>query len=1004
MCGIFGIVGDRRETERVELEPILAALRHRGPDGNGTWRSAGEPAAALAQTRLAVIDLSASASQPMSTEDGRWTIVYNGEVFNHPEIRTRLEDEGIAFRSDSDTEVVLRAFVRWGADALTRFRGMFAFAIWDGARRELFLARDRFGIKPLYWARRGSAFAFASEVRALVAAGMAPRRLSAEGLAGYLAFGSVAEPWTIVEGIRAFPPGSFGRTSGGDPSVSQYWRVPEVAADGPAPSAAEIRRVAADAVEMRLLSDVPLGIFLSGGMDSASIAALASRASREAVRAFTLGFDRPEEGEVEDAAAVAARFGCRHEVVRMDGARAAREVPEALDALDQPSADGINTYFVARAARASGLTVALSGLGGDEIFAGYPRFRSFARWRLAGRVLGALRADRWHRDRPAGDRSDRFEKVRALAAGRGDAGAAYAASRCVFTDGQRRGLQSDGAPRPAAGFVGPSEGADAVDVYTRFEIAGYLRNTLLRDADSMGMASSLEIRVPLLDHVLAETLLRIPGARKIDGRRQKPLLADAVPEIEALARHPKRGFVLPMDSWLQGPLSDWTADLLRSPEFDPLVPGAGDTLWRAFLGRPGRTGWSRVWCLAALRAWCRAHRMEPPASDAVPARRPAGRRALVLLSGAYGAHGGIERYNRSLLRAFGETLGAEGGRVEALILNDPPASVPEDGGVRRRGFGGSKVRFAAASAGAALRRRPDVVLVGHLNFAPLGGLLRVLRPGAARWIQLYGIESWKRAEFAGRPFVRSADRFLSISRFTAEAFAAANSADAARITVIPCPLDSEWAASGADRSCRSADPVMLAVSRLWRSEPYKGIDRVLRVLPEIAARIPDVRFVVVGDGDGRPGLVRLAETLGIAGRVEFRGHVPRPELERAYAESSLFVLPSSGEGFGIVYLEAGFFGLPAVASASGAAREVVSDGATGRLVGDGDAELRDAILDLLTRPEERVRMGRAARERVANVFGYERFREGIARLLASPSTRSVLGSERRASPESEWTA
>jgi asparagine synthase (glutamine-hydrolysing) len=671
MCGIFGFAGDPDRARAIDLEAALRALRHRGPDGSGIFRDFGNAqmrdlgpdnfrnsaisqssnvSCVFAHTRLAILDLSPAGAQPMTSADGRFTIVHNGEIYNYRELREELGPHlgslgptpprpsatpprmrggdgggvGNDWKSNSDTEVILRAFERWGPDCVERFRGMFAFAIWDRDDRSLFLARDRLGVKPLYYAKRADGIAIASEVRTLLATGFAERRLDLASLEGYLAFGSVQGPATIIEGIRSLPPGCSALFRDARLSLRRYWSLPADAASNEPPDLLELRHSLRDAVRMRLISDVPLGVFLSGGIDSSAVVALAAAASETPIHTFTVTFDEEPYNEETFAAEIASRFGCDHHQVHLSAARAAEEIEGAVRALDQPSADGVNTYFVSKAARDAGLSVALSGLGGDELFAGYPNFRRFRTVLKAG---AAARFLPFHASKSGVKAFNgiphRFRKLRALLAAGGNPSATYGVLRAMFLREQRglllspelapaldaelsSSLDADSAPG-----TGEEATSDPVNLFSRLEISNYLRNTLLRDTDAMSMAHSLEVRVPFLDHLLVERMLAIPGKSKVAGRRNKPLLTAAVPEIpEQVVRRPKMGFTLPMDVWFRGPQKEWLADLLSPASIRPLGflnAASVEALWRSFLPGEKYTSWSRVWCVAALAGWCRQH-------------------------------------------------------------------------------------------------------------------------------------------------------------------------------------------------------------------------------------------------------------------------------------------------------------------------------------------------------------------------------------------------------------
>ncbi len=616
MCGIFGFVGSRLRAGSIDLGVAIKSLHHRGPDDSGTHfgvaKSNPDVACAFAHTRLSIIDLSAAGHQPMTTADARFTIVYNGEVYNFRELRRELEANGARFHSDSDTEVVLAAYAAWGKRCVERFRGIFAFAVWDARESKLFFARDRFGVKPFYFAEKPDSFAFSSEVRALLDTGVAERRLSREGMARYLLFGSVYDPWTLVEDVRALLPAHRGEVKDGRVSIERYWDLPvETVAMTFDEAVERVRPILRDAVASELVSDVPLGIFLSGGVDSAAIAALATESATRPVHTFTVTFDEKGYDEGRHAAEVAARFGCDHHQVHLPAAKALDDIESILAAADQPSADGVNTYFVSKAAREDGLVVALSGLGGDELFGGYSSFRSFSTLMRMGRmarVLPKSAARLFGGVQAFNGGSIRTKKMGEVLAARGCAGTTYAVARAMFTPQQAAFL----APAVAeeineawASCAADAGGSDAVAAYSRFELTGYLRNTLLRDSDAMSMANSIELRVPLLDHVLAEAVLGIPASAKLSPAMNKPILATAIERFPIdVAARPKAGFTLPLDAWFRGAARERLHAILVTDSQVPLSRESVETMWAAYLNQNASVSFSRVWTIAALNAWC----------------------------------------------------------------------------------------------------------------------------------------------------------------------------------------------------------------------------------------------------------------------------------------------------------------------------------------------------------------------------------------------------------------
>ncbi len=626
MCGIFGLIGKRSAEVECALSLGTRALEHRGPDDEGTQLLglASEPGTCvgLGSRRLAILDLSPAGHQPMSdAATGNW-LVFNGEIYNFREIRLELEKLGHRFTSTGDTEVLLRAFGQWGEACLERIVGMFAFAVWDSCRERLFIARDRLGEKPLYYYARPGLFAFSSEVRSLLATRLIPRRLDIAGMVSYLAFGSVQDPVTIIEDVRSLPPGHTLTWEKGQCRMQEYWSLAEAASRPPetgscAEAVKAIRQQVFEAVSQRLVSDVPSGIFLSGGADSSSIVATASEVSNQPIDTFSVVFAGNPlcEGNYSDK--VARQFGCRHHKIELSAAQLLEEIPAGLGAMDQPSIDGLNTYVVSQATKQAGITVALSGLGGDELFGGYSTFVSVPRMVRFRRYGGWLEPlckgvnallDRKQTNRPA--------KIRALMAGDYYADQPYFLSRALFLPESVRALlpslrHQNGHLAAAWNLREVAEsvrGLDPINQVGVLEAATYMANTLLRDTDCMSMAHSLEVRTPLLHHRLWEYILPLAGNLKLDPSLPKPLLLRAVGERlpEEIYRRRKMGFTLPLELWMQNGLRPVIErELLDSGSSDqsPVNPAQVANIWKAFLA--GKTSWSRPWALFVLKRWIR---------------------------------------------------------------------------------------------------------------------------------------------------------------------------------------------------------------------------------------------------------------------------------------------------------------------------------------------------------------------------------------------------------------
>jgi asparagine synthase (glutamine-hydrolysing) len=615
MCGIVGILG----TSPLDIVAAMsAAVAHRGPDDSGLFV---DPAAgiALAHRRLSIIDISACGHQPMSYAGGRYTIVFNGEIYNFAEIRRELEPLGHRFVSHSDTEVVLAAYAEWGEASVQRLRGMFAFAIYDRDAHDardtvLFLARDRFGIKPLYFTVRDSTLLFASELKALLASGLVPRRLDLETLWFYLSLGSVPQPRTALAGVEMLGAGHAMKVRRNlSVETTRYWDLSEAAEAWrgevrglDAQSAARrLRELLEEATRLHMIADVPVGAFLSGGIDSTAVVGLMTRASGQRIRTFSVGFadDDSVTDERQWARLAARHFDSEHTEVVVTGNEVAGQFDDLVRAIDQPSLDGTNTFLVSQAASRD-LKVALSGLGGDELFAGYPHFRRLRRAEQWDRRLGPARKIARHV--PGGLLHDR-DLLAATPAER------YATLRNLAGEETKVAMVSPDIAHMATTTMAElyepllSGARSSVAQTTYVETKRYLADTLLRDADAMSMAWSLEVRPVLLDHRLAEFAFALPDPLKL-GAVNKQVLVDSVRDVlppELLTRK-KTGFELPLQSWLAGPLCERAVEAFSSSTARSFFSPAFLAATVADL-RQRRRPLIRVWAYLMLIEWSRAY-------------------------------------------------------------------------------------------------------------------------------------------------------------------------------------------------------------------------------------------------------------------------------------------------------------------------------------------------------------------------------------------------------------
>jgi len=616
MCGIAAIIGKPPAEGFAAIgNQLISALRHRGPNaqavvqlpcGNGRELL-------LVHCRLSILDLSPAGNQPMRDPETGNMIIFNGEIYNFAELKAELQklDPNYQFRSSTDTEVLLRGYAAWGTEMLKRLDGMFAFVLYDRSRGTLLVARDHIGIKPLYFVEmRGGGLAFASEVRALMDAGLCSRQIDPAGMASFLRTGAVEEPATICQGVFAFPSGSWAEISLAAPRLPvpvRYWRAENsltARSDGK-----DHRAILETTVREQLVADVPVGLFLSAGVDSTVLAAKATKFAPDSLQAFTLRSGEGADDEADLAATTAQQLGIRHAIEPLAAARAEAWVLDGVAAMDQPSSDGINSYLISRVSREKGMMAVLAGTGADELHGGYPHFLNLPKWRngIMGLIadvalVPGLRLAKW------ATAAERLQLIREAAP---SIAAMLAEKRRYFTPS----WITQHAPhwsKAGGGFISPGdEPAEVQDAIMVGELAGYLRNMLLRDSDWATMANGQELRVPYLGRRYMEFVLGLPWSEK--GRRwwgpNKPLLSQEIPDdLRAIGRRPKTGFELDYPGMLLGSHAEVFRLAIQSLNVAGFALDGGRLLKELATARSHK-GARRLWSLLALGAYLERHRL-----------------------------------------------------------------------------------------------------------------------------------------------------------------------------------------------------------------------------------------------------------------------------------------------------------------------------------------------------------------------------------------------------------
>lgn len=1029
MCGIavtFAYKDDAPPVDPGELIAVRDHMLRRGPDGCGAWFSP-DGRLGLAHRRLSIIDLSEAGAQPMWNAERTLCITYNGEIYNYAALRRSLADKGYRFQSDCDTEVLLQLYAEKGADMMNDLRGMYAFAIWDARERTLFMARDPFGIKPLYYADDGRTVRIASQVKALLTCARIDREPEPAGHVGFFLWGAVPDPFTLYKNILGLPAGhSLTIRQGGTPQLRSFCSIPDIlreaeatAAGGGGPSdsdgSAHTRLHAAlrESAEAHLVADVPVGVFLSAGLDSSTIAALVSE-SHSDVRTVTLGFDQyrgSEQDETKIAELVAEHCGSNHRTISITRADFEQEAARLFDAMDRPSIDGVNTYFVSLAARRAGLKVALSGVGGDELFGGYASFADVPRMvRLFGPVSPVL---------PSFGREFRIVTAPVLKrftspkyAGVFEFGGSYPGAYLL-----RRSLFM---PWELPNVLEPElvrEGWQRLHTLTRLgeicegiqserlkvsslEMCWYMRHQLLRDSDWAGMAHSLEIRVPLVDVKMLQQIAPLLASRTPPTKHDMAVSPERRLPLQVL-RRPKTGFTVPVRDWL-----------LQS--FDP---SSGQ--------ERGLRGWAReVYsrhadpvALHSIAMRRRPSRKFYPSKTSVSASHPEQNaprlRVLSLVSDAFGGFGGISKFNRDFLTAVCASDRVESVTMLPRLMPHDPGELPAKLVLVRESLGGKKA-FVRATIATARRFRSEttagastVILCGHINLLPAAMFARQICGGTVHLI-VHGIEAWKPVRDPSvRMALRRLDGFITVSHVTKQRFERWTRLRFDQGMVLPNSVDLRAFEPGAkspallERYKIGDGKVLMTLGRLESAERYKGFDETIELLPTLAPDFPGLTYLVCGDGPDRLRLASKARQLGCkvrdipagdpvleaaptngdanAARVIFTGRVSEEEKADHFRLADAYVMPSSGEGFGIVYLEALACGIPVIGSKSDGSREALREGKLGLLVDpQRPDEIESAIRHVLNaNGSAAVRPSREAIE----YFSTPRFQERVARII-----------------------
>ena len=972
MCRIAGIINNALpiETLQAYTKEMCDLQRHGGPDDGGIFTSA-EEHVVLGNRRLAILDLSSLGHMPMTYGD--YTITYNGEIYNFHTIRAKLQSIGFDFHTGTDTEVILAGFAAYGTHIFKLLCGMFGLAIWDATLKTLYLARGVSGIKPLYYAVSDGKLAFASEVRAF-----APipylRTEDPDWKIYMMAYGNLPEPNTTLRDVKMLPKGSYLKfhVPTGQHTIESYYHHSLIEKfDNEAEVLKMVRDNLNTAVDRHLISDAPIGVFLSGGLDSSLITLLASKFSKSSLNTLSIYFNEGQYSEKKYQDIVLKRLSCEHHQFLLKEDDFHENLPSIFNAMDLPSSDGINTWFISKFAKESGLKAVLSGIGGDELFGGYP---SFKRMQTVS-MLEKLPARVLHAGRYSGSKKLRRLAYLSLKGAKG---------KYLFLRGQ---------------FI-PSEiamhlGMDEAQVWDRLEQQPqlpsishltlpnqaswmeynmYMQNQLLRDSDVMSMAHGVEIRVPFLDKEFLRGAMQIASRIKYAGPRGKQLLINAFSDIlpTEIYNRPKMGFAFPFREWMAK--DEYVKEIMgknksTSLQYDKFISG--------------NVHWSQLMTMLLIERYGTTSPAVIKSFKRKPEKQNGIGNTLFLTLKTFSATGGIEKVGRVAGKALYE-LGKDAAQLSIYSLHDlnnyKQHYFPND---IFSGFRAQKISFVLQ----AIKRgmTADTVILSHINLSMAGYLIKLFSPNTRLILLAHGIEVWKPLTGIRKRMIDKCDTIMPVSNYTKNIMKRMNGIEESRFHVMHNCLDPYLSipiVSGKSPHLKvrygfkDDDIILVTVTRLSQKERYKGYDKVLMALKDLKQEHPKLKYLLIGKYDDaeKRRVDDLIREYDLSSLVTFAGFVPDSELAEHFNVSDIYIMPSEKEGFGIVFIEAMYYGLPVIAGNIDGSVDALLNGKLGLLVNPlKTGEIKEAIVKVIHDRKRYV----PDRKLLMEHFGYNKYKEAL---------------------------
>ena len=962
MCRIAGIVNTSSNSLTEGILLMRDAMHRGGPDDAGIFIDE-KIGLALGHRRLALLDLSNAGHQPMFSKCSNISIVFNGEIYNFIQIKEELEKEGFIFVTKTDTEVIINSYIHWGKKCFERFNGMFALAIWDSVKNELILARDYAGIKPLYYHSTNTQFLFASEVRAFKA--LDPDwEENDDWKIPFLAYGHLPEPFTTLQDVLQLPKGCYAVVNLKDISIqiTPFYFSKYTSSVVTTDSAIKLLRNKVEkAVERHLVSDAPIGVFLSGGIDSSIITLLASKYSTSKIKTLSIVFEEQDFSEEIYQKMVVEQTNVEHHSFLVTNQMFRDEFEQIMEAMDQPSIDGINTYFICKFAKQYGLTAVLSGLGADELLGGYDSARRSQLLKKITKLPYFVLALTSYLP------NDKIKRISYLKEDN-------LLNKYLFYRGIYNPLRISALLNVPLGkvlsvlkkvTVVPHNSMSEIQEAAHLEQHLYMQNQLLKDTDYMSMWHGIEVRVPFLDKEVIEACNSIATEIKFSlNKRPKYLLIQAFQDIlpSAIWNRKKQGFTFPFTKWI-----NHVVPLNRGTVFEKKYRDLNNSVIH----------WSKYWTYVLATNSPQNLIFLPKKFD----------RVCFYNTSTFATMGGIEKFNRALLHGL-STL-----EQDSLIIADAASMYDKEVEVdyfradNYRLYKKNKLSFVWNELRSAYKY--NQIILGHVNLALFGLLIKFFNPSIKVYLVAHGIEVWGGLTGLKKKILEKCDAILAVSNYTKQKLIEVNKVEASKVSIFHNTIDPFFRYPKQfvkpsyllDRyGIKPNEKIILTLTRLSYTEKYKGYDKVIAVLPEIIKSYPSVKYLIAGKPDEleKNRLTSLISQYKLEKQVFLVGFIADEEISDHYQLADVFVMPSKKEGFGIVFIEAMACGLPVIAGNQDGSVDALKNGELGMLVNPEDKEqMISTVLKVLSGNSYTSNQKEQLQKRVDGYFGFPVFKQNL---------------------------